>query len=447
MGFWTASSSLDWSQGRERSSTIRAVLTALAVLAILPYLPFLSLPLISDDYVQIDLARHFSGWKGIVSLAQDPLYRCRATSLWLTYFLDSLFGPAPVAYLLAGLVLHTLNSWLVFALGRWKAIGYRLSAIAAAFFAIYEGHQEAVVWHAASPELLMFAFCLLTLLIWVEWLQTGATRKMLYALSLVAFVLALLSKEAAAAVPLLLAYAAWNDGRLRQVFLKLIPFFAGSLGYTLLAFAAKANHLHFNDGTFSISAPFVLTLLNSGFRLFWFWGLLAAVAIWFLDRRPQGFSGVLPAYWIVVTLLPYSFLTYMMRVPSRHTYWASAGLSLFIAGGILALWHRPSLRRFLPWVAAAMFVHNTSYLWLKKLPQYQERAAVTERFLKFAASEPRAIRVTCFEVSPLVARLAAEIRLGRPGREILEPHDPPLTNGTAQVAEVTYCSGDRKAQP
>jgi hypothetical protein len=417
----------------------------LSVLAVLPYLPFLTLPLISDDYVQLHLSRVFSGWAGLSSLALDPLYRCRATSLWLTHLIDSLFGPVALAFSLTGVLLHVINTWLVFALGRWRAIGYRVSAIAAAFFAVYEGHQEAVVWHAASPELLVFAFSMLALLSWIEWLQSGARSNRLYAAALLAFVFALLSKESAAVVPLLLAFAAWREVGLRPILLRLLPFFGLSSVYTLLAFAEKANHLHFNDGTFSLSAPFFLTLLNSGLRLFWFWGLLTCVAIWFLDRQPEGFSGLLPSFWIVVTLLPYSFLTYMMRVPSRHMYWASAGLSMFVAGGMLALWNRPRLRRFVPWLAVAMVVHNTGYLWIRKLPQYQERAAVTERFLEFAANQTKPIRVACFEVSPVVARLAAELRLGWPGQRILEPHDPPIPPQTEM--ETTYCSGAKASSP
>jgi hypothetical protein len=420
-------------------------LVGLAILAIVPYLPFLKLPLISDDYVQIHLGRELGGWSGLPSLALDPLYRCRATSLWLTHFVDSLFGPVALAFSVTGVLLHVVNTWLVFALGRWRIIGYRVSAIAAAFFAIYEGHQEAVVWHAASPELLVFAFSMLALLSWIEWLQSGARSNRFYAAALAAFVLALLSKESAAVLPLLLGFAAWREGALRPLLLRLLPFFCLSSAYTLLAFASKANHLHFNDGTFSLSAPFFLTLLNSGLRLFWFWGLLAAAAIWFLDREEEGFPGILPAFWIVVTLLPYSFLTYMMRVPSRHTYWASVGVSLFVAGGILALWRRPALRRSVPWLAAAMLVHNAGYLWIKKLPQFEERAAVTERFVKFAANETKPIRVACFEVSPVVARLAAQVRLGWPGERILEPQDPPLTQGAE--AESTYCSGAKASTP
>jgi len=38
-------------------------------------------------------------------------------------------------------------TWLLYALGEWKGIGYSASFLwAAAFFAVYEGHQEALMW-------------------------------------------------------------------------------------------------------------------------------------------------------------------------------------------------------------------------------------------------------------------------------------------------------------
>ena len=49
--------------------------------------------------------------------------------------------------------------------------------------------------------------------------------------------------------------------------------------------------------------------------------------------------------WIGITLLPFCFLTYMPRIPSRHTYLPSAGLSLVVAAAFLALEQRTWLRR------------------------------------------------------------------------------------------------------
>ena len=47
---------------------------------------------------------------------------------------------------------------LVFALGSWRRIGWRISALAACIFAIGQRKSEAVVWISAMPEFLVFFF-------------------------------------------------------------------------------------------------------------------------------------------------------------------------------------------------------------------------------------------------------------------------------------------------
>jgi len=75
--------------------------------------------------------------------------------------------------------------------------------------------------------------------------------------------------------------------------------------------------------------------------------------------------------WMILGLLPYSFLTYMLQVPSRHTYVASAGLALLAgtAAYRLSLENRPKLLGTL--VIAALIV-NIEIVWVKKMSQFLE---------------------------------------------------------------------------
>jgi hypothetical protein len=135
------------------------VLLCLSILSLFAYGRALFLPFIADDYVQIQLARTFGPVSGWSDLAKDALYRCRATSLLLTYWTDLAFGLDPFVYRLSSLLLHISNAFLVFALGAWRAIGWRISALAACFFAVSQRHSEAVIWYAALPvtRLLLFS--------------------------------------------------------------------------------------------------------------------------------------------------------------------------------------------------------------------------------------------------------------------------------------------------
>lgn len=410
--------------------SVRGKLGVALGLALLAYVPFLALPLISDDYVQIYLARQFAPVDGWKSLFDDVLYRSRATSLLLTYAVDWLAGLDPTAHRLLNLLLHMMNVALVVLLGSWPKIGWRISLPAGFFFAIHEGHQEAVVWSAALPELLVFLFGVGSLLLWMHGRPAAASS---------AFLLALLSKESAVAIlPLMVWFWWWEQGKARSG----VPWLAGmgvvSLVYAVGIFGAGGDHLHLNDGTFSITAAFWQTLPVSTFRLLWIWGLaaLALLAAFRTEARMVAMS----LGWIAVTLMPYCFLTYMNRVPSRHVYLASAGLALLVGAAFALVQERwGGRRRWLPVaLALAVVAHNLGYLWVKKLDQYERRGAITERFLREAARHDLPISVSCGAYGIDVYRYAATLRLGSPLERVQQAGSPDAATGSA-----AYCDPDQ----
>ncbi len=129
------------------------VLAGLALLAVVAYLPVFTQPFLSDDFVNIVKAEQYvppAGWRG---LAADPVHFYRPVFLVPTYVLLHVFGPWPPAFYAWSVVLHVLVVWLTYALGKWRVIGSKAALVAAAFFAVHEGHQEAVMWYSAGYEL------------------------------------------------------------------------------------------------------------------------------------------------------------------------------------------------------------------------------------------------------------------------------------------------------
>lgn len=403
-----------------------AVGLALLLPAIAAYLPFLSIPFISDDYTQIFVARQYGPTDAWGSLLQDALYRCRATSLLVSYWVAQCFGIDDLAFSLVNLLFHLLNTWLVYRLGRHAIIGYRISFWAALFFGVYEGHQEAVVWHAALPELLVFFFGLLALDCWIRWLESGAWSLLVSTLGL--FILALFSKESAVAMLPLMAGAWWIwPNRSAKAIWQLAVFTALSAVYAVSIFSASHQHLHLNDGTFTWRSTFWLTMPHSIGRMLWIWGALALITL--LVLRPQAwqrFAGI-SFFWMAVTLAPYSFLAYMNRVPSRHTYLASAGLALLVGAGMAVAAERLKPLRWRTVLVALLLIHNCGYLWIKKLPQYARRAEPTERFLSFAKKSEQPIAIQCAPYSLEVYIQAAQLVLNRPAefvRDASRRYDP-----------------------
>lgn len=379
----------------------------LAALAALPYLRSLSLPLISDDYLVIALARRFGGWEGLAALFADPLYRCRATYMELAWLLDRAFGPDPHILRAVSILLHAACTLSVALLGRWTLIGWAVSVPAAAFFALHEIKQEAVIWYSAAPELLVFLFLMLSLHAFFAWLEQPRAGRL--AALLWCFALALLSKESAVVLPAFLAVVLLVLKRrgVRE-WLPVGLTGAMSAAYTWAAFAARDTHYHMHDGTFVLGPHFLETMVVSTARLFWFWGALSlCVLAWQGAWRVRG-RLLLAAAWIPLALLPYSFLTYMNRVPSRATYPASFGVAL-IAG---AAWTQVKAlrRRWVPAaVAAAAIVHNAAYVTVWKQRAYEERAEATERLIREARSGSGPISLEGFPYTREVAESTLEV--------------------------------------
>lgn len=400
-----------------RPSRRRMAFVALAVtvLSLLAYARAIWLPFISDDYVQIQLARDYGPISRWSKLALDPLYRCRATSLVLTHWIERSLGLTPMFYNLTSLCLHIVNCLLVFALGLWRQVGWRVSGLAACFFAVNQRHSEAVVWFAAIPELLVFFFILTSVLLWVAWLDAKSWRGLLYAASFASYLLALLSKESAVIVgPLCALVLLFHPGRTLTRLWTLAPYSVVAAAYFALIYVERNSHLHFNDGTFSLHAPVFEVILRSAVRLLGVWGSFALVL--FVARFFDGWRAtVLPGLiWLVLGLLPYSFIAYMPRVPSRHTYLASVGISLVVASGFLAFRRRCAHTRqvwMVPTVACVILLHQCGYIWTVLHYRYSQRARPTELLLQAGQKHPQAIYAKCFPYSPLVAEYALMIEL------------------------------------
>jgi glycosyltransferase involved in cell wall biosynthesis len=403
--------------------TTAVVVLSLTALTLLAYGRALKLPFIADTYVQIQLGRDYGPVSGWSALAHDALYRCRATSLILTYWTERAFGLDPFAFRMTGLVLHVLGSFLVFALGSWRPIGWKVAALAAGFFAVSQRHSEAVIWYAALPELLVFIFSLASFLCWVHWLQSRSHWAAAYAAAFVFYLLALLSKESAVAVvPLLvLAVSTQRERNLRCLW-GAVPFAAVALAYFMLAFAARKTHLHFNDGTFSLNAPFLEVLIRSAGGLSRVWGFIAIAVLLILKARQRLALAVIAGIWVVVTLLPYSFLTYMPRVPSRHTYFASVGIALIVSAAALTLreWAAIHNKRWvIPLLAVVLIAHQAGYLWFYKHYQYALRAEPTEALVRVGRQVSDRIYVRCFPYTLVVGEYALQQRLSGPSRPVI----------------------------
>ncbi|HEX2490292.1 MAG TPA: hypothetical protein VHR27_12845, partial [Blastocatellia bacterium] len=423
-----------------------APLFVLAVLAVGAYLPTITQPFISDDYPNIGLALVYGPISGWEAMAKDSVQRPRATTFIISYAIHDLFGPRPSAFYSANILLHVLNCWLLFAAGRWRAVGYRASFWAAAFFAVYEGHSEAIMWFSACNEPLMFFFGFLSFIFWLVFLERETAALRWLALSFCFFIPALLSKESAVIFIALFALPLFFPRpKLRQA-PYLLPHILICVPYVSAIFMTRSHSFRFQDRSFVLSAPFWETWANSYGRMLWFWGILAAASVFFWsrsdrkERRPETRiedrgsriedggvrarrfwtfdprSSILDLrslifvsfIWMGIGFIPYMFVDYMRRIPSRQTYLASAGLAWLVGAAIVIMKERcaKNYKWAPPIILLLILSHNVAYLWTKKRQQFLERAQPTERLLSLARSVDGPIYVKCFP--PPLAHLHAE---------------------------------------
>ncbi|MBI3268074.1 MAG: tetratricopeptide repeat protein [Planctomycetes bacterium] len=134
----------------------------------------------------------------------------RPLALWVFAREYDLFGLAPAGFHALNVLVHTVNTLLVFGVARRLLEAPRVAFTAALLFAVHPVHGEPVANIAQLDELLALCFYLLG---WLSWLR-GGTAGLCGALA--AYVFALLSKEQAVTLPGALLLTDVFLGRLRD---------------------------------------------------------------------------------------------------------------------------------------------------------------------------------------------------------------------------------------
>jgi hypothetical protein len=397
-------------------------LLLLAALAALAYGPTLSIPLIEDDYPNLWEAHTYGPAAALPVLFHNSVFRLRATTYWTMWPLWRLSQTTAWPYHVFSLLLHVANVWLAWAVA-WLWPRMRPAAFwTAAFFAVAEGHQEAVMWFSAISELYMFLFGAASLVCWLLARRPGR-RRFWEAASVVLFGMALLSKESAVIwLPLFWLIGQDQEGRPGGPphWVRLLPHAALACLAVASVAASRGSSFRFSDGSFSLHAPFWFTWPYGIARVLWIWGWIALAAI-ACSRTP---SLRKPAWmalaWIGIALVPYSFLTYSRQIPSRQTYLASFGLALLVG---LAMAHLAASRweagkwlraaTVVEIVAAAVLLGNVEYLWSRKRAQFLARAEPTEQLIRLARQTEGPIWVRCFPRVPYIAQEAVHMAAGR----------------------------------
>ena len=222
-------------------ASLSAGIALVAIATFLAYLPCLNGRFVLDDDVLLmdnSLIQSQDGLHRFWCTAQPmDFWPATSTTFWIEW---RLWGPSPGGYHVTSLILHILESLLIWIiLRRLSILGAFLAAL---IFAVHPVNVESVAWISQRKNLVAM-LCFQLSILWYFKAGIADGRKdatpsrshggpwerdvvLWYCLSLAAFVLAMLGKGSAAVLPvLLLMIVWWLRGLARRDFVRTAPFF------------------------------------------------------------------------------------------------------------------------------------------------------------------------------------------------------------------------------
>jgi protein O-mannosyl-transferase len=345
---------------------------------------------------------------------------------WMTLGLDySLWGMNPAGYHATSIVIHAANAVLCFFVARRlfaitqartneslraTASDTVPAAFVALLFAIHPLRVESVAWITERRDVLSLFFMLVSTLAYLRWIRE--TSRQWYAVSLVAFLCALLSKATAMTLPVVfvilnlyplerVSLSNLRDRAWRRVALELAPFAVLSLATVVLSIIALHPPAQLSLGAkgavsaYSLAFYLWKTAVPLGlaplyempqrvsptapmFVLAYTVSAAFLVGVWMMRRRWLGGTVAL-AVFLVVSLPTLGIVQNGPQIAAdRYTYHAAPALAFFIASAVFSV--LPIPRSVARVVAGAVVVvlslltveqsrtwRDTEHLWTRVL--------------------------------------------------------------------------------
>lgn len=383
---------------------------------------------VNNEHIRrIDWAFFKWAFTSVVSSNYHPL---TMISLAVEY---AAFGLNPKAYHFGNAAWHSINTILVFvlamrlhgpltgALSKKKALTTAL--VTALLFATHPLHVESVAWIAERKDVLSAFFFLLSMLFYLRYAKKGRTT-LFYCLTLLSFILALLSKPMAVTLPVVLLLLDYypirrfheNTGR---IIIEKIPFFALSAASAVIALLAQraggatATVKYYNNmeyitipirayGFYLYKLIFPITLspiypmpVKAGFFTL---PTLASLSVLLIItaitvQKARNGKKIFLAIWLyyLITLLPVIGIIKVgaQAAADRYTYLPT--LSLFMLAGLFcaSLWERKgrSAVRMIVFSAAALLILAAAFKTTRQIKVWKSSLSFWSYVIKTNPTE------------------------------------------------------------
>jgi tetratricopeptide (TPR) repeat protein len=202
-----------------------------------------------NGYVTRNLTIQRVTWENIKTAFTSVYMGNYAPIQILSYMFDySIWGMRPAGFIFINILIHIANGILFYYL-LTRLSWQRLPACAAALiFLIHPVQVESVVWVSQRKNVLSLLFTLLSLIWFILYREKSGKRQgLLYMSSMIAFILALLTKSVSVVLPLVLIALdfciepKWDRKKIKRLLIEMIPFIAVAFVFGLLTIYSQAK--------------------------------------------------------------------------------------------------------------------------------------------------------------------------------------------------------------
>lgn len=290
-----------------------------------------------DDNIFVtsnDLIRSFS-WSNIQSWFTRPFVGQYQPLVLLSFALNySIDGHNPLIFHFTNLLLHLINTFLVFRLIDLLFKNTFIALFTSLLFGIHTLNVESVAWITERKNVLFTLFYLGSLICYLKYLDKNKFKYFLF--TLILFVFGLASKSATVTLPVVLVlidYLYKRDIFRRQLIVEKIPFFSLSLFvgiYTIIA------HQQYGALTNATGYSFLMRVLISAQALiFYFEKLLLPINLSAYYPLPANLNSSLPQLIIGFVLVYGIIIAAVILAFKKHNKFVLFGLGFLIINLVL----------------------------------------------------------------------------------------------------------------
>jgi len=242
----------------------KVILVVIGILAFFSFINTFQNPLIWDDtgrIVENGYIRRLSNIPLLLNLKyllyfNEPYRPVYTLTLFLNYhfFKLNVYG-----WRIFNIFVHLLNTILIYFLVRYIFKNKAISSITALIFAVHPIHTEAVNVAVYRTELLSCLFFMMSFFLYLKSRRNIKVGKSFYSFSLLAFALALASKEMAASLPLIIVlyiYFFSQQKERKKLLVSLLPFFLIVLLWIVMARRFELQDMFVGEHELSYGSSF-----------------------------------------------------------------------------------------------------------------------------------------------------------------------------------------------